>query len=224
MTAGAQVEEVVRVHRRCGRRDAREPRIATAGAGAYAGSRTVQARRYPHELSGGMCQRVALAMALACEPRLLIADEPTTALDVTIQAQICDLLLELQAETGMALLLMSHDLALVAGLAERLAVMYAGRIVEKGPTPAVLASPRHPYTRGLVAAMPGLDAPRRPAGDRSPERFRTRLALPPYCRFHARCDVRIERCDDRRSAAARRRSGAHRALLRGSPGAHERIG
>ena len=193
MTVGAQVEEVVRVHRRTSRREARAAAIALL-ARVRMPDPERQARRYPHELSGGMCQRVSLAMALACEPRLLIADEPTTALDVTIQAQICALLQSLQAETGMALLLVSHDLALVAGMAARLAVLYAGRIVEMGPTPAVLASPRHPYTRGLVAAMPGLERRSGPLATIAgvlPDPTR----LPSHCRFRDRCDVRIARCD-----------------------------
>jgi oligopeptide/dipeptide ABC transporter ATP-binding protein len=192
MTAGAQVEEVLRVHRRISRRAARDAALALL-ARVRMPEPEAQARRYPHELSGGMCQRVSLAMALACEPRLLIADEPTTALDVTIQAQICALLQSLQAETGMALLLVSHDLALVAGMAARLAVLYAGRIVETGPTRAVLAAPRHPYTRGLVAAMPGIarrDGPLATIPGVLPDPTR----LPSHCRFHDRCGVRIERC------------------------------
>jgi len=192
MTVGAQVEEVLRLHRRGSRHQTRAAALALL-ARVRMPDPAGQARLYPHQLSGGMCQRVALAMALACEPRILVADEPTTALDVTIQAQICALLRELQAQTGMALLLVSHDLALVAGMAARLAVLYAGRIVESGPTAAVLASPRHPYTRGLVAAMPGLD--RRPGRLASiPGTLPDPTRLPSHCRFHARCDVRIERC------------------------------
>jgi oligopeptide/dipeptide ABC transporter ATP-binding protein len=132
-------------------------------------------------------------MALACGPSLLIADEPTTALDVTIQAQICDLLRELQAETGMALLLISHDLGLVAGMADRVAIMYAGRIVEQGPTEAVYTAPRHPYTLGLLRSLPTL----RPRPGRlhaiagtvpPPEQ------LPVHCHFHARCSFHVEDC------------------------------
>jgi len=191
MTVGAQVEEVLRIHGRS-RQDSRATALALLGR-VRMPDPAAQARLYPHQLSGGMCQRVALAMALACEPRILVADEPTTALDVTIQAQICALLRELQAQTGMALLLVSHDLALVAGMAARLAVLYAGRIVESGPTAAVLASPRHPYTLGLVAAMPGLD--RRPGRLASiPGTLPDPTRLPSHCRFHARCDFRIERC------------------------------
>jgi peptide/nickel transport system ATP-binding protein/oligopeptide transport system ATP-binding protein len=140
-----------------------------------------------------MAQRVALAMALACGPSLLIADEPTTALDVTIQAQICDLLLALQAETGMALLLISHDLGLVAGMADRVAIMYAGRIVEQGPTKAVYTAPRHPYTLGLLRSLPTLHP--------KPGRLHAIAGtvplpdqLPAHCRFLARCAYHVEAC------------------------------
>ncbi len=148
---------------------------------------------YPHQLSGGMQQRVMLAMALACRPRLLVADEPTTALDVTVQAQILDLLMDLQARLGMAILLITHNLGLVAGVAEKVNVMYAGRIVEAGATEHVLRRPLHPYTRGLLAAVPRIDAPPgRLAGIRgtvpSPNR------LPSGCPFHPRCDLADDFC------------------------------
>ena len=146
---GDQIAEAVRVHRRVGRRAAREQTVALldqVGIPAPA----ERSRAYPHELSGGMRQRVMIAMALACRPALLIADEPTTALDVTIQAQILDLLRQLQDELGMSLLLITHDLGVIAELADDVAVMYAGRIVEYAPVKALFEDPQHPYTQGAA--------------------------------------------------------------------------
>jgi len=141
---------------------------------------------YPHELSGGMQQRVMIAMALACRPRLLVADEPTTALDVTIQAQILDLLVRLQGELGMAMLLITHNLGLVAGVARRVNVMYAGRIVERGAVETILGQPVHPYTRGLMAAVPRLSGGKtRMAG--IPGAVPNPARLPTGCPFHPRC-------------------------------------
>jgi peptide/nickel transport system ATP-binding protein len=140
-----------------------------------------------------MAQRVMLALALAGEPSLLVADEPTTALDVTIQAQICELLLELQREHGLALLLITHDVGLVAGMTSRVAILYAGRIIEEGPTQRLLAFPRHPYTRGLLASLPSLGG-RLPRLAAIPGSLPDPLRLPGYCRFQPRCALRIERC------------------------------
>ena len=148
---------------------------------------------FPHQLSGGMAQRVMIAMAIACKPQLLIADEPTTALDVTVQAQVLELLLRLQREQGMALLLITHDLAIVAETARRVVVMYAGQAVETGAVPAIFEAPRHPYTQALLAALP------------EHNRDRTRLKAipgvvpgqhdrPTGCLLHPRCDYAIERC------------------------------
>jgi len=153
---------------------------------------------YPHQLSGGQKQRVAIAMALACRPRLLVADEPTTALDVTVQAQILARLVALQRETGMAVLFITHNLGLVAGLADVVYVMYAGRIVEYGATEDVLSTPGHPYTRGLLDAVPRLarapgDVVTRLAG--IPGRVPQAAHLPPGCKFNPRCPRRAERCD-----------------------------
>ncbi len=148
---------------------------------------------YPHQLSGGMRQRVMIAMALACRPKLLIADEPTTALDVTVQAQILDLLRELQAETGMSVILITHDLGVVAEMADEIAVMYAGKVVERATAEDLFASPQHPYTLGLLGSVPRLDEDR----DRLlaiegavPPPF----ALPQGCRFHPRCPFAIDAC------------------------------
>jgi oligopeptide/dipeptide ABC transporter ATP-binding protein len=148
---------------------------------------------YPHKLSGGMRQRVMIAMALACDPKLLIADEPTTALDVTIQAQILELLKRLRAETGMAIVLITHDLGVVAELADDVVVMYAGRIVERAPVAAIFETPQHPYTVGLLGSIPRLDERK--------ERLATiegmvpnPLAPPAGCRFNPRCPFAIEKC------------------------------
>jgi oligopeptide transport system ATP-binding protein len=150
--------------------------------------------RYPHEFSGGMRQRVMIAAALLCEPDLLIADEPTTALDVTIQAQILRLLADLRRDFGMAIVLVTHDLGVVAGLCDRLLVMYAGRVVEEGPVEAVFAGPRHPYTQGLLRSMPRLDDPL-DAPLRGIEGTPPDLSRPiPGCPFVARCDRPVPRC------------------------------
>ncbi len=153
-------------------------------------------REYPHQLSGGMRQRVMIAMALACRPRVLLADEPTTALDVTIQAQILDLVRELQRETGTAVVLITHDLGVVAEMADRVVVVYAGRKVEEAPVQALFDHPAHPYTRGLMGAMPHL------GGAGAGRRRLTEIdglvpaltALPPGCAFAPRCGLATERC------------------------------
>ena len=152
---------------------------------------------YPHQMSGGMRQRVMIAMALVCHPKLLIADEPTTALDVTIQAQILELLDRLQAELGMAVMLITHDLGLVAGSADRVVVMYAGQVVEQAPTAELFAHPLHPYTEGLLASVPRLDAPAARARGRLhsiPGQVPAATAWPGGCRFHPRCPYAWDRC------------------------------
>ena len=148
---------------------------------------------YPHQLSGGMRQRVMIAMALACQPKLLIADEPTTALDVTVQAQILDLLRELQAEYGMSIILITHDLGVIAEMADEVAVMYAGRIVERAPVKELFEDPQHPYTLGLLGSVPRLDEDRASLlaieGSVPPP-----FALPKGCRFHPRCPFAQAEC------------------------------
>ena len=155
--------------------------------------------QYPHELSGGMRQRVVIAMALVCNPLLLIADEPTTALDVTLQAQVLRLLKELQARLGTAILLITHDLAVVAQTADDVVVMYLGRVVERAPVRAIMKSPRHPYTRGLLASLPGSHGAGRVKGQRLPSIPGSVPALsdlPPGCPFHPRCmHAQPGRCD-----------------------------
>jgi oligopeptide/dipeptide ABC transporter ATP-binding protein len=190
LTIGRQVAEAVRLHGR--EVDALAETIALLDRVGIPRAKD-RMRAYPHELSGGMQQRVMIAMALSCRPRLLVADEPTTALDVTIQAQILDLLVELQGDLGMAMLLITHNLALVADVAHRIHVMYCGRIVEAGPTRSVLRQPAHPYTYALLHAVPhlqggrgrlrGIDGTVPPPGE-----------WPPGCAFHPRCVRCEERC------------------------------
>ena len=190
---GAHLTESLRLHLGLGRADARDRAVALLRqVGIPDPAR--RAGQYPHELSGGMRQRVVIAMALACGPRLLIADEPTTALDVTVQKQILDLLQSLAEDLRMATVLISHDLATVAGRTDRVAVMYAGRIVEHAPTRSVFDRPRHPYTHGLLASVPRLDQPPHtvlPAIEGHPPDL---LAPPSGCRFAPRCAAATERC------------------------------
>jgi ABC-type dipeptide/oligopeptide/nickel transport system ATPase component len=155
-TVGEQVAEAIRLHRPEVRRSAMRGEVETALLAVGIPDPPRVRRAYPHELSGGMCQRVMIAAALACEPKLLLADEPTTALDVTIQAQVLDLLQTLRRERGMSVLLISHDLGVVARHADLVNVMYAGRIVESAPTAELFARPTHPYTRALLASIPRL--------------------------------------------------------------------
>ena len=148
---------------------------------------------YPHELSGGMRQRVMIAIALSCRPQLLIADEPTTALDVTIQAQVLDLLAELRERLGTAMVLISHDLGVVAEHCARVVVMYAGQVVERGPTAAVIGDPHHPYTQGLLRSIPSLEAPERPIRP-IPGQMADPIRPPPGCRFAPRCGLARPAC------------------------------
>jgi len=193
LTVGTQLTEVLRRHLGHDRATARAAAIRALDRVRMPDA-AARLHQYPHELSGGMRQRVMIAMALACAPRLLVADEPTTALDVTVQAQILDLLDNLRRETGTAILLITHDMGVIARLADRVAVTYAGRIVETGPVQAVFDAPRHPYTAGLLQAVPRLDggdgAP--PAGiPGQPPDPRT---LPEGCAFAPRCARAFAAC------------------------------
>ena len=191
-TVGYQIAEALRIHRPEVR--ARDEVIRLMNlVGLPEPERRMEA--YPHELSGGMQQRAMIAMALACSPKLLVADEPTTALDVTIQAQIMELLGSLQRRLGMAVLLITHNLGLVADVAHRLNVMYAGRIVEAGPAEDVLAGPKHPYTRALLAAVPRLEGS---AGrlDGIEGTVPHPAHLPAGCKFHPRCPKRQAVCGE----------------------------
>ncbi len=210
---GLQVTEPMLVHQRLPRQEADARAIALlAELGIPRPAQTMQA--YPHQLSGGMKQRVAIATALAAEPDLLLLDEPTTALDVTIEAQILDLLEQLRTTRGLAMLLVSHNLGIVDRICDRLTVLYAGRTAETGPTAEVLATPRHPYTRGLLGALPRPDRPHPgrliPIGGGLPDM----VQADPGCNFRARCGFAIEACaapQDMRSAGAPRAVRCHRA-------------
>ncbi len=193
MSVGDQIMEGLRAHGRGSRREARDRAVAMLEAVAVPDAAR-RLRSYPHELSGGLRQRAMMAMALVCGPRLLIADEPTTAVDVTVQAQILELLKDLQRRFGLSLLLISHDLGVVASLAERVAVMYAGQIIELGPTQEVLSRPQHPYTAGLLRSLPGLEGPRRNRLATLPGTVPDLTQLPPGCRFEPRCSLRIPDC------------------------------
>ena len=193
MTVAAQIIEPMRIHLGIPRRDGTERALSLLRS---VGISRPEERLgcYPHQLSGGMRQRVAIAIALSCEPKLLIADEPTTALDVTVQAEILALLSRIQKEREMAILLVSHDLGVVAGFADSVAVMYAGRIVEQAPTVELFGQMRMPYTRALFDAIPRIeDSPHRrlPNIPDLPPNF---AALPPGCRFAPRCPRAGERC------------------------------
>jgi peptide/nickel transport system ATP-binding protein/oligopeptide transport system ATP-binding protein len=191
-TAGVQVVEAIRLHERVSKLAARS---RTVELFRRVGIPDPEARldAYPHQLSGGLKQRVMIAMALSTQPKLLVADEPTTALDVTIQAQILELLRELQREIGMAILLITHDLGIVNELADRVAVMYAARLVEEGTRETILAGARHPYTRGLLSSMPALARRGEPLAE-IPGTVPAPEDWPPGCRFASRCPRAIERC------------------------------
>ncbi len=195
-TVGEQIAESVRLHENA------SPKAAMARAvdmlkAVDIPEAAARTRAYPHQLSGGMRQRVMIAIALACRPRVLIADEPTTALDTTVQAQIFDLLQDLQSEIGSAIIVITHDMGAIAELADKVAVMYAGRVVEQGAVDKVLTTPRHPYTKGLIACVPHLDPA--PSATRRelveiPGVVPTLLERSDGCAFAPRCAEALERC------------------------------
>lgn len=191
---GHQVAEGIRAHFPVSRREAADRAVSLLREVGIPDP-VRRAREYPHQLSGGMRQRIMIAIALACEPDVLIADEPTTALDVTVQAQILEILDRLRETRGLAVLLITHDLGIVAGRADRVAVMYAGRIVEQAPTASLFERPSHPYTRGLLASVPRLSGALHrlsPIGGSVP----TPDAWPAGCRFRPRCPQAFARCTD----------------------------
>lgn len=191
-TVGTQITEVCRRHLRCSKKEAHERAVELLDLVGIANP-AQRVKQYPHEMSGGMRQRVLIAMALACEPELLIADEPTTALDVTIQAQILELVAELQERLGLAVLLITHDLGVVAGLCDRVAVMYAGKMVEVASADELFATPAHPYSAGLLSSTPRLDVvmPRLVSIDGAPPDL---VDPPGGCPYAARCPVATLKC------------------------------
>lgn len=197
LTIGRQVSEPIVVHRQLTRENALEEAIRLLGKVQIPAGQT-RVKEYPHQFSGGMRQRVMIAMGLGCNPKLIIADEPTTALDVTIQAQLLALMKNLTRDFGTALLIITHNLGVVARYADRVNVMYAGRIVEKGTAMAIYKDPRHPYTIGLMASVPRLDQDVKqmlvPIEGQPPDL----LTVPEGCSFHPRCAYAVERCQEER--------------------------
>ena len=192
-TIGSQLVEAIQVHNKVSKAAARTRSAELLTMVGLSDARD-RLNRYPHEFSGGMRQRVMIAMALANEPRLLIADEPTTALDVTVQAQILELIADLQAQTGTAMIIITHDLGVVAEVADEIAVMYAGRIVEQASATELFANPQHPYTQGLLASIPRLDRDRTAGLDPIAGRPPSLIAPPSGCAFHPRCPRAFDRC------------------------------
>ncbi|GJD66193.1 ABC transporter ATP-binding protein [Methylobacterium frigidaeris] len=194
LTIGFQIAEALRRHRGLSKAAAREKAIALLER-VRVPSAAERIDAYPHQFSGGMRQRVMIAMALACSPRVLIADEPTTALDVTIQAQVLALLADIQRREGLAVLLITHNLGVVASVADRVMVMYGGDVVESAPVRAFFAQPTHPYAEGLLQAMPRVDRVQALAA--IPGTVPTLPEMPEGCRFQGRCPLREERCRER---------------------------
>ena len=218
LSIGYQIAETLRVHRGLSKNEAKSK---TLNLLRRVGINNADERfnNYPHEFSGGMRQRVMIAMAIACQPKLLIADEPTTALDVTIQAQILKLLSEFKREFGMSIIFITHDLGVVANIADRVAVMYAGRIVETAKADEIFENPQHPYTEALIASIPKLDD--------QPERLPTIEGTPPHlqtkepsgCSFYPRCDFRQNICAEKRPALIELRAEHFAACHVGQKGA-----
>lgn len=192
-TIGNQIMEAIRAHQKISRHEARDRTIEMLRRVKIPAAET-RIDEFPHQMSGGMRQRVMIAMALACTPEVLIADEPTTALDVTIQAQIMDLLAELQSDSKMSILLITHNLGLVAEVAHHVAVMYASKVVEYTSTRELFVSPLHPYTHGLLTSVPTLGMPKDRELNVIPGQVPNPLHFPPGCKFHPRCPLAEERC------------------------------
>jgi oligopeptide transport system ATP-binding protein len=201
LTIGRQITETLEQHRKADRAAAHRRAVELLGLVGIADPAR-RLKQYPHQLSGGMRQRVMIAIALACDPKLIIADEPTTALDVTIQAQILELMSGLTRRLGVALIIITHNLGVVARYAKRVNVMYAGRIVESGPAAAIYHDPRHPYTMALLRSVPRLDRPRRARLDPVDGQPPDLTHLPQGCAFRARCRFALDACGETRPALA----------------------
>ncbi|HEY6395383.1 MAG TPA: ABC transporter ATP-binding protein [Candidatus Binataceae bacterium] len=194
-TIGSQIGEAIRLHQHTSWTETRNRTIeALRMVGIADPERRI--RNYPHQLSGGMRQRVMIAMALSCNPKVLIADEPTTALDVTIQAQILDLIRELQTRLGLAVILVTHDLGIVAEYADDVTILYAARVMEQAAAVELFKNPLNPYTRGLLESIPGINGARRHRLQAIPGTIPSALHPPAGCRFHPRCPIAIPRCSE----------------------------
>ena len=212
-TIGSQIAEAVRLHQKTSRGEARERAIeALRMVGIADPQRRVD--DYPHQLSGGMRQRVMIAMALSCNPQLLIADEPTTALDVTIQAQILDLIRDLQSRLKLAVILVTHDLGIVAEYADAVTILYAARVMEQAPCAALFAEPLNPYTQGLLESIPGVDGARRHRLQAIAGTIPSALNPPSGCRFHPRCPMAIPNCAKVDPPLEEKRPNHHVACIR----------
>jgi oligopeptide/dipeptide ABC transporter ATP-binding protein len=205
-TIGNQIGEAIRLHQGLGKKETRAKTIEMLRLVKIADPES-RVDSYPHQLSGGMRQRVMIAMALSCNPNLLVADEPTTALDVTIQAQILELIKELQQRMGMALLLITHDLGVVAERADEVAIMYAGKIVERASAQAIFARPLHPYTVGLLNSLPGTGGKKKKRLDAIPGVVPSPLDLPSGCRFRDRCPKAAGICAEAEPLLAEKEQG-----------------
>ena len=192
LTIGTQMIETVRAHKKVSKKEATKIALEKLNK-VYIPSPEKRLKQYPHECSGGMRQRIVIAIALLTDPSLIIADEPTTALDVTIQAGIMDLLIELCDTEDMGLILITHDLAVVSQVTEKIAVMYAGKIIETGPTDLIVTKPRHPYTKGLIKSLPGTHQPGE-ALKQIPGMMPTLTDIPKGCAFHPRCEIHESIC------------------------------
>jgi peptide/nickel transport system ATP-binding protein len=212
-TIGSQIAEAIRLHQRTGRRETHD---RTVEALRMVGIADPQRRinDYPHQLSGGMRQRVMIAMALACNPKLLIADEPTTALDVTIQAQILELIRELQSRLGLAVILVTHDLGIVAQYADDVTILYAARVMEQSSSAELFRNPLNPYTKGLLASIPGIDGARQRRLQAIPGVIPSAIAPPSGCRFHPRCSMAIDDCTRIEPPLEQKTPGHYAACIR----------
>jgi oligopeptide/dipeptide ABC transporter ATP-binding protein len=213
MTVGQIIGEALEIHRLAKDRVAQDARVAELLQ--QVGLDPQHAQRYPHEFSGGQRQRIGIARALAVKPRLIVCDEPVSALDVSVQAQIVNLLQDLQREHGLAYLFIAHDLAVVKHISQRVVVMYLGRVVEQGEAKAVVDSPKHPYTQALISAVPGFDKDEQRTRIRLPGEVPSPIDPPPGCPFHPRCPIAVDRCKhdlpELRDFGAGRRVACHLA-------------